>query len=104
MSRSYKKNHIYKDDSMASGGKKFANTKVRNKIFDEEDSVTGQRGSYKKEYEQWDIRDFEFREDSDVIEKAKTEWENEPEDGYLHRHYGSLKRYLFKETQEMRRK
>ena len=32
MSRSYKKNHVYKDDSMASGGKKFANTKDRKSV------------------------------------------------------------------------
>lgn len=104
MSRSNKKNHIIKDDSMASGGKKFANSVVRNKTFDDEESASSQRSSYKKEYDQYDIRDWVYREDPDIAEKIKQEWAEEPEDGYYHRKYGSLKRALFKVTQGARNK
>lgn len=105
MSRSNKKNHILKDNSWSSGGKKFANDVVRNKTFDEEEeSISTRRGAYKKEYEQWDIRDWVYRESSDIVERITREWEEEPDDGYYHRKYGSLKRALFKVTQGARNK
>lgn len=57
MSRSYKKNPVVTDDTMAKSGKKFANKKVRRTDFDE---LPIKGSGYKKVYEQYEIRDYKF--------------------------------------------
>lgn len=58
MSRSYKKHPYVVNGDMAKFGKKFANKRVRNLTVDEE-NLKG--GSYKRLYEQYDIRDWIVR-------------------------------------------
>ncbi len=55
MSRSYKKHPYIVNGDMAKFGKKFANKRVRSLTVDEE-NLKG--SSYKKLYEQYDIREF----------------------------------------------
>lgn len=81
MSRSYKKHPYYTDDTMAKDGKKFANKRVRNLEL-EELPIKG--NSYKKVYEQYDIRDYisrwtweealeNYRKHPELYRKCKTE-------------------------------
>ena len=57
MSRSYRKEPIVTDSTMAKSGKKFANKKVRRTDFDE---LPTKGSGYKKVYEQYEIRDYKF--------------------------------------------
>ena len=68
MSRSYKKNPFYKDQSLRKFGKKMANRRVRAYLKDFNNVVKFK--NYRKVYNSWDIHDFIFYETKkDIIRR-----------------------------------
>ena len=65
MSRSYKKNPVYKDQTASKSGKKYANSTIRQKgkvdINDIENVNNLTNSEFKKHYDSYNIRDYEFR-------------------------------------------
>jgi hypothetical protein len=75
LSRSIKHNPGYSDNGHGHNfHKKYANRKVRHT------KIVGNFGKYKKLYEQWNIRDYNFRwySQKEYFDHIINYWENDP--------------------------